>query len=230
MGYSALMTVCQSLQRVAGFARKRLRSHVYVLGIFALILGCPSGGEAQSASQQFQLLVQKEGDHLNQLRRLLKHGANINYHEMEGTNETFYTPLQYAVELKKTRVIRFLLRHGANPNPRGLHDERFMTPLMIAVYCSLPTVKLLVKYGAKVNPRRTYHDETPLMYACYVGNYEIVKYLLRHGADVQRRDLWGKTARDHVHGVKQAKIVFLLKRYEKRSKRRWVRKPSMPKG
>jgi ankyrin repeat protein len=165
--------------------------------------------EAQKMSQQLQFLVQNKGDNLNELRALLRKGANVNYHDLNGSDETFYTPLQYAVSLQKWRVMRFLLRHGANPNPSGKHDERFMTPLMDAVYSSLPNVKFLVEYGAKVNPKGTYHQETPLMHACYAGDYEIVKYLLQKGANVRSKDVWGKTALDYVHGANQSKIVYI---------------------
>lgn len=66
---------------------------------------------------------------------LIEHGANVNQvSHMDG-----YTPLHWAAstESSDARLVKLLLRHGANPNAEGaLHIDAFMgipqTPLMLA--------------------------------------------------------------------------------------------------
>ena len=99
-------------------------------------------------------------------------------------------------------------------------------------------MELLIKYGADINrtvnccdytPEEhlgdTYQEEvgyndrcglTPLMEACHASNYEAVKILLEHGADVNARDYCGETPLIYVvksEGHGQSEIVKLLLEY-----------------
>jgi len=62
-----------------------------------------------------------------------------------------------------------------------VESERVL-PLNIAVkYNNMAAVKYLVKNGADVNTK-DFNDETPLIYACKHRNLEVLKYLIAQGA------------------------------------------------
>ena len=54
-------------------------------------------------------------------------------------------------------------------------------------------MRLLLARGANVNTSEA-HGYTPLMLAAYERQLAMVKFLLRHGADVNRRDTEGRSA------------------------------------
>jgi len=77
-------------------------------------------------------------------RLLHAHGANLDL--------TFHgeTPLLYATRLRRTRMLKWLLRHGANPN---IGDREGRTPLSYAVRrrYALAEVEELLRHGADVS-------------------------------------------------------------------------------
>jgi uncharacterized protein len=108
---------------------------------------------------------------------------------------------------RQEAIIRLLLRHGAKINKT---DKNGVTPLHRAVRFRSPAaVKLLLEKGADVNPvdRRT--RSTPLHRAVtHTGApatagksdevVEIIKLLLKRGADLTIKNKLGKTAREYV--------------------------------
>jgi ankyrin repeat protein len=82
---------------------------------------------------------------------------------------------------KQTRVVRYLLEHGADPNQAAINGA---TPLMQAVRnFNVESVKALIAHGADVNARGT-HGQTALLDAVGYGFSDIVTVLLDHGAQV----------------------------------------------
>ena len=78
-------------------------------------------------------------------------------------------------------------RKPDNPNQDG------ETALMLAIKTGeLPVVEMLVKAGANVNARETFHNQTALMWAAAAPKNagEIVKLLLSKGADFRPRALY----------------------------------------
>nr|XP_034320582.1 uncharacterized protein LOC117687709 [Crassostrea gigas] len=107
--------------------------------------------------------------HLNIIRTLIKHGADIN-----GKNCTD-SPLIASCLEGHLNILDELLKHGADVN-KG-------SPLTAA--CSkghLNVVKELLKNGANVNI--TVSDNSPLIAACSQGHLSVVNELLKQGADV----------------------------------------------
>jgi ankyrin repeat protein len=113
------------------------------------------------------------------LRELLDTGADPNVR-----NDAGATALMWAApDVEKARV---LIEHGADVNAKS-DDAR--TPLLIAAGApgSVPTVKLLVDRGAKVNVKAPFIAgyTTPLTEAASIGNAEAFKVLVAAGADLK---------------------------------------------
>jgi cytohesin len=102
-------------------------------------------------------------------KRLADVGANVNYCSGE-----FGSALSCAAQRGSIDVARMLLDHEADPNVGK--------PLIVAFTTSADSmVPLLVERGADVNLRGT-EGNTPLLMAVQFGSYDLVKYLLEHGA------------------------------------------------
>jgi ankyrin repeat protein len=76
--------------------------------------------------------------------------------------------------------MRLLLQHKADPNLTNRYGH---TALMLCTH-DLDKIKLLLGYGANINATAK-SGSTPLLLACSgYGQYEIVKWLIDHGADI----------------------------------------------
>jgi ankyrin repeat protein len=117
------------------------------------------------------------------------------------------TPLHVAADRGYLRIVKFLLKHGANPNMKNDYGN---TPLHdAAAFGHREVVKLLLEHGANPNIRDN-DGYTPLHYAvgfCYV---DVVRVLLDHGADPTIRDKKGRTPLEI--GRKCGKIIEELRR------------------
>ncbi|KAK6140445.1 hypothetical protein DH2020_025829 [Rehmannia glutinosa] len=107
------------------------------------------------------------------LKFLLTNGVNVDLQSDAGS------PLIWAAGHAQQDSVKVLLEHNANPNAKT-EDE--ITPLLSAVAAgSLTCLELLIKAGATVNV--TAGGATPLHIAADGGNPEIIKCLLKAGAD-----------------------------------------------
>ena len=83
-------------------------------------------------------------------------------------------PIHYASYPQCTSVVDFLVRNNCNINELS---ETNLTPLLIALKNSVPVLKYLVSNGADTTVLVD-DDRTPLLYASFHGNTEIVEILL----------------------------------------------------
>ena len=112
--------------------------------------------------------------------RLLRAGANVN-----AKNEFGTTPISEAVNVGNTAVLEKLLKAGADPNTL-LTDG--MTPLMvIARTTNVAAARLLLDHGANVNARESQKNQTALMWAAAQSQPEMVKELVKRGAELNVR-------------------------------------------
>ena len=144
-------------------------------------------------------IIASETGNIGVMDVLLRHGADINVREYV-SNHTSYTSLHIACQSGNLPVINFLLAHGANPN---MLNEEGLSPFMIAYRSrNMDVISLLLKYEVNLNALSETYNRfqylTPLMHACLVGDTEMVKILLEHGAEVTITNHEGKTALDYV--------------------------------
>ncbi|KAL7790592.1 ankyrin repeat-containing domain protein [Trichoderma afarasin] len=122
------------------------------------------------------LIIAVEYGHYKIAEALLRHGADPDFPEQDGT-----TALWLAVVHDRIDICRLLLAHKADPN-LALKDNR-ITPLISAIINkSMESVKLLVEMGADVN-QPLVKQCTPVYMATFGNDIEIVRYLLSHNAD-----------------------------------------------
>lgn len=139
---------------------------------------------------------------------LLDNGADI-----EGVNDGDYTPLMSASYECHTEAVEALLKRGANPNSRDKGNFSG-SPMLLASGrndLGIETMRLLVKYGADVNP--TFHKLgwTPLLKASDMGNDGEVEFLLGIGANPNVKDYAQRTPlRFAIHHARERSVRLLL--------------------
>jgi ankyrin repeat protein len=120
------------------------------------------------------------------INMLIHANANINRQYNDGAS-----PLMRACYYNYTSLVGYLLEHNANIECKNVRNE---TPLYIASFRGfIDVVKILVdKFKANVNCEDIDGD-TPLSVACYEERTNIISYLLKKGAIVNKRGIRGDT-------------------------------------
>lgn len=105
------------------------------------------------------------------------------------------TALHIVVQKRNNVWIQFLTQKGANPNIADVHG---VTPLMVAASLGFTEgVSSLIAAGARVDtPNET--GETPLISAVHRKDLALVRVLLKAGANPDRADNSGRSARDYA--------------------------------
>jgi len=168
-------------------------------------------------------------DHLEIIKLLLDHGADVNarMHSSTETRTVFThqwlyedgaTPFLRAAQSSDLVLMKMLLDRGADPK---LITDDGTTPLMVAsgigwvegvTYewsrnANVDTVKLLLDLGADVNARNS-EGRTALMGAAHKGRNEIVQTLVDHGADLNAHDIGSRDTIHQLAGVSWRAIDY----------------------
>lgn len=162
-----------------------------------LALALVATGLAAPATAQFSdsynfLKAVKERDGTEATKFLSEPGSTIiNTRDLSNGE----TALHYVVQRRDDVWTKFLLQRGANPN---IADKNGITPLTIAASLGfVEGVEQLVKAGARVDTTNA-AGETPLIAAIHRRDGAIIRLLLKHGANPDRADNSGRTARDYA--------------------------------
>lgn len=126
--------------------------------------------------------------------------------------------LHLVVQRRDAVWLRFLLGRGANPN---LADKNGVTALQLASALGWSDgVEILVGNGASVDVSNA-AGETPLISAIHRRDVVLVRALLKAGANPDRSDNSGRTARDYAAllGPQSAIVAELDKAREERKVR-----------
>ena len=176
---------------------------VIVLLFFSLIAmfiaGCSS---VKTVSDQMLLMnAVSEGDKpgvscLDEpaIKRLIDNGVDVNTPLPKWNGSTL---LFIAVEENKPDLVKFLLEKGAKTNVK---DNQGYTPLWSVALRqvnntaqqqtkSVKIAEMLLKYGADPNLGK----EPPIIQACQIGNFELIKLLVKYGANVNISDRQNST-------------------------------------
>lgn len=132
--------------------------------------------------------------------------ANADTHHEE------YKTLLGAAGGGDTAAVHKFLKQGVNPS---MADKEGNSPMLIASRMGyVDVVKLLIKYGAKVDEPRSPKGRTPLMAAlAYSNGIEIAKVLVENGANVNARASDGTTPLIIASaGAKYNVVEYLIKK------------------
>jgi ankyrin repeat protein len=116
--------------------------------------------------------------------KLIEQGGDPNerfeFNDLEG--ESYSSPIGEAVQMGNLRLVRILLKAGANPN---VHNSLGATPLIDAArYPTADVLEELIKGGANVNDWQEWGDRgTALHFACKEPSEACVRALLAAKAD-----------------------------------------------
>jgi ankyrin repeat protein len=108
----------------------------------------------------------------------MTNSANINCIFKNG-----YTPLMIAIENGNFPLVKFFVKHGADV---GLWKN---TPNQFIEWANNDDYDLLKRYRYLYKDSVFSNGYTPLMLAVKTGNKQIVKYLIKKGADINEKDL-----------------------------------------
>ena len=149
-------------------------------------------------------LIQNAFDgELAEVRGLVAKGASI-----EATDSKGRTAFIWAAANGHTSVVEFLHDEGVDINGK---DSDGQTALMYATKRSFtPTMEFLLENGAEVNAQSSKRGITALIIAAAVGDENLVRLLLDHGADKTLAENDGSTALDRARQNGHSAVVKVL--------------------
>jgi ankyrin repeat protein len=155
------------------------------------------------SEQDKNLILSAYTGDLSKIEVMVAKGANVNVQDQKKR-----TPLIFAATNGHTSAVAFLISQGAEVNAK---DSGGRTALLYASKRSFnETAALLLDKGADVNVQSKKKGITALMLAAVWDNVELVQMLLKHGADVQLTDTFGRTARILAQKKGNTAVIDLL--------------------
>lgn len=132
-----------------------------------------------------RLAVAVNGGRLDEVRQLLKEGANPNF------RQAWDEPLiSFAAAFDTIEMVQLLIDHGADVRAC---DKDGMTPLENALESGLlDTAELLIKHGADINQQMVAGETVPPFAAAIIADrihssYERTEFVLKHMPDLTLR-------------------------------------------
>jgi ankyrin repeat protein len=139
------------------------------------------------------------------VKLLLKHGAKTNPRIFENQGDS---ALHNAVYRNDIKMAKLLLKHGANVNAYNFDYEE---PIFAAVRNrNFEMIKLLLKYNSDINAE-TPSSFSPFDIALTNDDHEMAEFLLKNGVDVEKSRT--KNFGSYLHYVKDVKMAKLLLKY-----------------
>jgi ankyrin repeat protein len=165
-----------------------------------------AGLEARDAKGWTPLIIALNGPHAEMARLLVEKGADVNAKSASAIGNT---ALCWAAQSNDPALIDLMLQHGADLNARSRNG---MTALYVAVMLKKErAAEHLISKGARID-QLAYLSEgkhlfTPLMCAVSAGNVRMVDLLLKHGANLEKKNNLGRTALFFAVGREQSEML-----------------------
>ncbi len=180
--------------------------------------GMPQQKKAAGEGGFTPLLAAATANDLEMGRLFVEKGVDVNAATGHGD-----TPLQFAASAGNLAMVKLLLAKGADVNAattnalkvrKGPIALNHLTPLLYAAPYGTPELlRTLIDAGAQVNARDV-RDMTPLMLAVSSENQnpDVVRLLLKSGADVKAKSNLGETALDWANKFGNPEVIGLLQK------------------
>lgn len=147
------------------------------------------GANPNRTGEVAPLVLAAERADLPSMIHLLNYGAELDQQDAQGRNA-----LGLAIEAGSGEIVDFLLRRGAVP------ESAWLSPLIYALRDDNraaqlnPVLEAVINKVADVDVPGTELQIPPLHCAAYLGRGDLIRLLLRRGADVKAQDADGWTA------------------------------------
>jgi len=159
---------------------KKLRLLTIIAIILPMVLTANGCTRPDPPTIPFYLALQR-GD-LNQIERHILYGVDLDATDPDGRR-----PLHVAAETGRWAVAEILLKSGADMDGT---DRQGRTPVTVALLAGRTQVAVqLIKRGAAFHPDELLRQAT----LSGVSDRDVVDFLLKRGADIDHRDVDGKT-------------------------------------
>ncbi len=168
---------------------------------------------AEALTELHQAIAEKS---LKKVNALIRGGVDVNgFHPQD----EFGFPLSRAIDAQDLRIIRSLLKAGADPNVEDSLARSIKQN-------SLSLAKALIEHGANLDGQPTWEKdndfETNLIRATRLGLYPFVKLLLEAGANPNRHDGNDQSALFLARKNKNKRLIKLLEQYVSDEELAWV--------
>lgn len=198
--------VVEVLQRVGAWGKEDLFEAAKTgrLDLLTSMVEQGFGVDTKNDSGETPLMWAALFGKIDVVRYLLDKGAQV-----DERSNTGWTALMCAVAGDELEVAQLLLARGADPNVSIRDWEAFvlMAPQAIETLYSQGPEALINGSSAVVSE---HCGVTPLMKAAELGNADMVKVLLDHGADPRAKTARGETAADFARQNGHGRIVEML--------------------
>lgn len=168
-----------------------MRKLAMILFGMLLLVGAPAAAQMYSDGYKFlKAIKDKDGDAA--IKMLEEPGTTVVNARDISSGES---GLHIAIARRDLTWVGFLLGKGANPN---VADNKGVTPLMLATQLGFAEgVEALAGRGARIDVAKD-AGETPLISAVHRHDATLMRILLKAGADPDRTDNSGRSARDYA--------------------------------
>ncbi len=131
--------------------------------------------DVQALNDELLRLIQQKGS-VGDVRRIIEQGARINDYYAG-----LLTPLMWALKLKRTLIVVYLVEMGADVN---VEDDEGRTPLDYGAQANnIGSCRLLIEHGSNLNPVSEYTRTTLLERALLNQiDHSVYVYLSQSGA------------------------------------------------
>ena len=176
------------------------------VAVLKKLLAAGADAESPNGDGQTALMIIARTNNVEAAKLLVDHGAKVNAREQW----RYQTALMWAAAEAQPAMVAFLVKHGAEVDARSnvnnwarqvtaeprmqARPSGGFTPLLYAARKGcLECVRELIKAGADVNLTDP-DDVTPMMQAIENFNFDVAALLIEHHAEVNKWDLWGRSA------------------------------------